>query len=310
MTIKDTSAESYVRRRRLFVDPDERDQGRSPDQFTFVVPLATPLENVVGIELVDYNVRRALAPTFVAREGLFRGNNRVDVEMWDTATTAQRLEFTMEAPQASYTSVAALATALTSLFNAAMDAAGHPFHSTGSGVVWAVTENKSANARGMDGALDFQVQAGGVPDSVAAVFRFGSGPSVLDSAAEVLGFAAGADAGAGHTAGLVPVPTHRPTLQPFRYVDVLLDDVPELTPVARLFVTDTGAYSRTSENMDGLRVLERPLRKLDELRVRLRLSDGRRPSMLVGSGVDLVFDAYTLSPEVLVPDWVEQARAF
>jgi hypothetical protein len=296
----------YLRRVRVAVDPEERDRGRSADQFDFVVPLREPLQNVVSIELVDYNVRQTLQTTF--RDGV---NNRADVYMEDTATGLQTLSFTVsfsEYVRDAQRSATTLAAQLTSELNEQMDAQGHAYFNTGNTVVWTVSVLAAANARGVSQALLFTVEEGAVADTVIARFLFGSGASRVASAAPVLGFAdEDTDVfAAGGTTYYTPVPGFLPQVTPDRYLDVFVEQAPELAPVARVFLTDDANFERQRGAVKRARFLVDPIRRLDQLRVRLTLPDGSRPVAPLAAGVDLVFELLAVAAEDSLPPWLQQ----
>lgn len=309
MPLESTGApgEQYIRRVRIHVDPDERDRTRSKSQFSFLYPLNNLYEKVIGIELVDYNVRSGIQRTFVEREGQIPGNNKVDIHMEDVATGLQVLDFTLTIPSETLSDPL---NNLSGYLNDQMDAQGHAFHNTGAGVLWTVTTETDPNPLGQDSTLQFQVEAGAVANTIEANFLFGTGANVGDSAAEVLGFPAGVDTAvfvdATGTIQYYPIPTHQPTAYPFRYLTVNVREFPELKPLATIFLTDNTSYSLSREGMHRTRLLHDPVKRMEEMRIDLTLADGRSPVTEFCSGVDLVFELLLVAPETTVPGWVEQ----
>lgn len=298
----------YIRRVRVYVDPDERDRGASRSQFSFIFPLKNIYENVIACELVDYTVRSRLQRTFVEETGGLPGNNMVDIHMEDVATGLEVLDFTLVIPPETFTAPLA---SLTSLLNTQMDAQGHAYHNTGNGVVWTVTTLDTQNAKGQDGALQFKVERLATPDTIEASFLFGSGTNRRNSAAAVLGFEPGVDTApftdALGTTWYYPVPDYTTTVTPFRHLNVFVREFPELAPLATIALTSTTDYSvNRQETPHNTRLLTEPVATLDQLRVDLTLPDGRFPTTEQCGAVDLVFDLLMLSPETSVPRWLKQ----
>ena len=301
----------YIRRVRIYVDPDLRDPNRSVDQFEFLLPLDNLYEKVASIELVSYNVRRSIQRTFMAQVGTGpAGNNIVDIHMEDVATGLEVLDFALVIEEADYVNGADLAAALTTQLNTQMDAQSHAFHNTGNTVVWTVTFDPDPNILGMDDALVFLVEEGAVADTVQANFLFSSGRNSSSNAAKVLGFTEDDTlvfASGGNTF-YNPVPTHTPVLTPFRYLDVFIKEFSELLPVGRVWLTppETHFFPEVSLAHDTILLNSAPKHRIEELRFDLRLPNGRKPAAEICAGIDLVFDLLLISHEHHIPNWVQQ----
>lgn len=307
------NAEVYIKRERVFVDPEGRDRTRSKSQSSFVFPLNNLYEEVQGIELVEFNVTGSILRTFYATEGSHMGNNKVDIYMEDTATGTNTLSFTLEMPSATYDTTAELAAALQTQLNAQMDAQGDAFHNTSNDVEWTVTVSATENVLGATNVLIFTVEDNSVADSIEANFLFGTGANKREAAWKVLGFSEGVDTAVfslGGTNYYSPVPAFSPTLRPFRYVDVFVDQFPELRPVARLFITGEGSYVRERVVQKGTRLLDTPVKNIQNMNIRLTLANERPIPSVIQHGVDLVFDIFVVSQEQKVPGWLQQSFEF
>ena len=177
---------AYIRRRRIFVDSDLR-LPRSNSEFDFIVPLDNLLENVVSIELVGYNIKMDIQQTFVSataatiRTPATSGNNIIDVFMDDFATSSHPLSFSVMIPPRNYTSVAALATDLTPLLQAAMIAEATISDAYWLPAIWSATTSTIGEQ------IYIVYAVTGVVDTVA-VFKFGTGLNRDNSGGGQLGF--------------------------------------------------------------------------------------------------------------------------
>lgn len=309
MPLQALDAQSYIRRTRLLVNSDQRATS-SNSQFDFVFELPSPFEKVIGLEMVGYNMKRDVQQTFYPDQGFFKGNLFIDVYMDRANALDTPYYFTIELAPRDYTDLADLQADLQAALNDTMDAGGHPTFNTGF-ISWTVT---SATTRGVT-MIYYELNN----SSYFGQFLFGSGPNAHRSAAKVLGFVEGVDSNAyvEYDAGLfgtgfynTPQTTSFVALAPWRYIDVHIDEFPELKPVARIpfFDATTTLYERSDASAP--RLLEQPVKRLDSMRFRLTLPDGRPPLERSLGGYDLVFDVLTLSPETGIPAWVQQKLVY
>ena len=299
------SDETYLKRVRIAVDSELRTSG---DQFDFVFELPSIYEHVASIELVDHNVSHSHQRTF---RDTAPANNCVTVHLESTAGPPQSLTFKMTfAPYTRDTAptTTGLAAQLTTEFNATMDAQAHVYFNS-TDTPWVITEKVATNVMGVCNALDFYIYDNNLGIPVAATFLFGSVPA--DSAAMVLGFP-DADTSVfavGGTTYYYPVPSFVPTLVVDRYMDVFVDQFPELRPVARIFLTDDTNYTSSLLAIKDVRLLTTPVPRLEKLSIRLRLSNNRIPLSYIAKGVDLIFEILLVSSETQLPSWVNQQLA-
>jgi hypothetical protein len=316
MPLLDTDRPLYLRRERVFVDSHARDEARSRDEFTVSVPLPRAVENVQAIELVDYNVPRDIAPTFVASRPGVPGNNLLDVQM-ERAGTGHTLEFTVELDtDTRYSSYEALVESVADQISDAMDAQGDAYFATSNDVVVKRADNVAEVTTGAEmGFVHIYIEHETAPEQLNLRFLFGSGPSRGKGPELVLGFDEGedtlvVDAGTDFfgTGPIVEMRAYKiAALTPFRYVDVFVEEARGAlgysTPLARIPLVDE-SYLRAGTRTDRPRLLSRPIRRLDRLSVSLRLQGDRLPSASTShDGWDLVFDLLVLAKRPEVPGW-------
>lgn len=120
-------------------------------------------------------------------------------------------------------------------------------------------------------------------DSTECELLFGSGPNRAASAGPVLGFEAADLAMAPATIYGVPfrqaISQAPAQINRFRYIDIFVDEVPELRPFHRIYTPVVSSKALTlQESASRLRFLTEPVRRLETLTVRPRLPGGLRPS--------------------------------
>ena len=301
------SKDTYLKRVRIPVNSELR-ESTSNSQFDFVFELPSTYEHVASIELVDYNVSHSHQRTF---RDIAPANNTVTVHLASTAGAPQSLTFKVTfTPYTRDTAptITELATQLTSEFNEAMDAQTHAYFNS-TDTPWVITEKVTTNVMGVCNALDFYIFDITNTLPVAATFLFGSVPT--DSAAMVLGFT-DSDTSVFTVDGTTyyyPIPSFIPTLVVDRYMDIFIDQFPELRPLARIFLTDDTNYTSSLMAIKDVRLLTTPVPRLEKLTIRLRLPNNRIPMSYIAKGVDLVFELLLVSSENELPLWVDQQLA-
>ena len=331
MPLYNINTPHYLNRRRIFIDTDLRDPEMSINQYDSVYRLDDLYQKVQSIELVAFNVPRAIFPTFVERQthedGTDNtGNNLIDIRLRDVPLT-QELVFTVTIPPSYFKTATELSTVLGPLIESTMDAQGDAFFNTGAGVAISlfVDTTTSPNEK-----IIYNSAIGGNSTIISMEFLFETGTNVADSAWKVLGFIKNQDAGGYDvdTGGFItndPLPSRAVLLQPYRYIDISIEEFPELSPIARIFVTDESITSDTAflsgqppanassyNRLKGPRLLSsNPLRHIDTFHLRIRFEGNVRPLPEFDHlGMDFTFDMLILSPEQAIPCWVEQRLAF
>jgi hypothetical protein len=358
MPLQSVETQSYIRRTRIFVDSDDKNPDFLPhdkyNAYDMEIELDTEYERVVSIELVDYNVRRDITKTFhtSAANGGSPGNNWLDVHMTND-DNAEELDFSIDMGDRNYVLAQDVADDLEALLNTTMDAQGSAYYSTTAGtpVTWTVfpagldpfgfvTINSLDNSVTLVN-MDITVDRAG--SNVYGQFLFKTGPHANEDMHQFLGYS---DADTiipsetftflGTEQPSVQSPYFNGNLQSFQYVDVFVDEVPELQPVARINIAKTqeednlvkrdsafgvdafpdftqilGVGNTTEHDFQTQhRLLVDPIRKLTKLHIRLLMPDGSRPIEMHQGGIDLVFDIYTISPEMDIPPWVKQRETY
>ena len=328
----------YVDRHRVFVDSREKIREESlPDGSGFWVgeySVGTELSDVVGFEVVGYQLRRAIAPTFV-RQGTGKGtatqgNNWLDLRIADVPETTS-LEFSVEFEPGSFQGFAGY-TKITDYLDRAMDAEGDPTFNTANGYAFTLggaTAAETARYNALEGAgtgkwFLLRLENGGDPTVCSLQLKFGTGTNAANSAWDVLGFDEGVDAVTDPVTGLQPLPVRPMNLRPFRYVDVIVEEAGAArNPVRRIFLEDKeptqlsflvgdssrDSTTRTEPSLSQVLDDQSP-RRLMTVRVRLQFEGNVIPPASHELHYDLVLDILHLSPEQSVPNWVQQGFAF
>lgn len=327
MPLFDTPTPFYINRIRIFIDSDDKDAEQSESNWDGVYHLGAQYTNIQSIELVSYNIPRSIMPTFVetytnTNGNTVRGNNKLDIRLADVPET-RSLTFTVTFAPGRYLNISALTDEIPTLFGDAMDAAGDAFFNTGAGiafVVFSATSSTNADAP----QFKVQVENGGDPTLVSMEYLFGTGTNADQSPWKVFGFPEGQDNGGyqelNDGGGLYaptilydPTPSAPASVTPYRYIDVYIKEMPELTPVARIFMADAqtneGNFTTNQLINNKPRLLQDfPVRKLDTLTIRLEFEDGIMPTVEFEDGYDLIFDMLVLVPEQNIPRWANKQQ--
>lgn len=320
----------YLNRKRVFIDTDFRNLEQSTSEYDCVFNLDTQYEKVQSIELVAFQVPKFIVPTFAQQKTHENGtqgagNNMLDIRLRDVPFTRE-LVFSVEFPESYFTTTQELANMIPGIIEAAMDAEGDAFFNTGAGVN--ITTSIETLYQGQ--MLRILSDIGGDQTLISMEFLFGSGANKDTSAWKVLGFMEGVDVGGQSittTFGATndPFPTRVPLLKPFRYLDIFIDEFDELSPIARVYLTDKYTsvdqlFAPTNNPTDheshnkllAPRLLSsQPLRYIQTFNMRIRFEDNIRPfEEFQRFGMDFIFDMIILSPEQSIPIWVEQRLTY
>jgi hypothetical protein len=282
---------------------------------------------IQSIELVSYNIPRAIMPTFVEAAidpsgNAIVGNNKLDIRLADVPET-QSLEFTVTFPPGRYESIEDFTDTIPALFGDAMDAEGDAFFNTGAGVAFVVISSTIDSVANIFSVIS---EIGGNNELISMEYLFESGVNTNNSAWNVFGFVQGEDSGGLQTVnvgnGLLaptiiydPVPTSAATVRPYRYIDVFIDEAPELSPVARIFLTDEttqeSVYTTNKRIQNRVRLLkDLPIRKMSTMTVKIQFENNIVPTEEFECGYDFIFDLMVLSPEQSIPCWTEQQLTY
>lgn len=317
----------YLNRKRLFIDADQRDTGLSESIWNGTYILNDFYTKIQSIELVSYNIPRFIMPTFVetstdSNGNVIQGNNKLDIRLADVPET-QSLTFTVTFPPGRYESIDDLKAIIPDLFESTMDAQGDPFFNTGAGVSFTTPVPGFTTAAQ---SMEIVSEIGGNNELITMEFLFGSGTNSDQSVWNVFGFLHDQDNGGYQLVNpgnaLVapfilydPVPDSAATITPYRYVDIYIDEAPELSPVARVFMTDektsNGNYTTNDWIQNKPRLLkDLPIRKMNTITIRLVFENNIVPVEEFQCGYDLIFDLVLLVPEQTIPCWTKQQLTY
>lgn len=313
----------YIKRTRFFINSNERIANESEDGWTFTIDLPEEIQNVFSLEVIQYNLPRDASPTFVGQyqiEDLLYGDTeprktstntrtlfRVDypdevgTPFWQVMSDMDPYETgaSQTSPTANYVYPYELTEELV-LVDAAVRAFFAGLFPTFANPYTIVKHN---TLPGQGPLTDLTLQTTTGPLRYAQISYLYKTSGIKDNPGIVLGFNPNKDALTGsdnHFRG-----DYMRNSKPYRYMDVFVDEVPELQPLARLWlVDDQESFNISVDPPKKPRVLLNPVPRLRKMHIRLRLADGVRPPMIADTGVDLIFDAYSLCPVQEVPAWV------
>lgn len=320
----------YVKRTRVFLNSNERVPIESRDGWTFTFDLPEEVNQVIGIELVQYNVPKDAGPTFSGSYD-FENFLYLDFENYGNESNAQtptEFVFSDEGGTPSFKQLGDLdpgysffgvpVTLPTSEYVLPISLL-YGILFTDIGVRATAVDNvypvglpdpySEVDHRtiGLTEVIDFTFETNTIPIRYADIsFQYKTG-GTGNISAQVFGFHPYRDSvptAARHVRG-----DYMMNSRPFRYLDIFVDEMTELEPVARVWVVDEDLDNYvTSENPPNkMRLLLNPVPRLRKMRVRARLAQRRYPPTIADTGMDLIFDVYSLAPVESVPDWIQQA---
>ena len=315
----------YIKRTRFFINSNERIANESEDGWTFAIDVPEEIQNVFSLEVVQYNLPRDASATTVGQyqvEDVLYG----DTEPRTTSTNTRTLfkaEYPAEVGSPSFQVMSTLDPPAVNVnqtgpitnyvvpyeYTSALVIGDAVLRAFEAGILPGVATSYNLVSHntlpGQDPITDYTYEAAGPTRYGLLSYLYKTG-GTRDNTAIVLGFNPNADAvtaADNHFRGL-----YMRNSKPFRYMDVFVEEVPELQPLARLWLVDEQeSFNISVDPPKKPRVLQTPIPRLRKMHIRLRLADGVRPPMIADTGVDLVFDAYSLCPVQEVPGWVMNA---
>lgn len=308
---------TYVHRERLYVSAHTAESNLFNTKTFTVSDYQTIVDqapqNVTSLELTNYIMPRTYATPFPYASSTSHGARYLDIRVEDVANPAVFLDFSIEMPnKVLYNTELTLEKFTQDLTDT------YQYYRSTTGIAvpdmsfrWMDDQEFPS---GQYGALLIYAIDDPVPVSSSAnvYFLFASGPNADNSPWRELGFPTQADVGGYQMlpSGLevrYPVPSTRLNFWRDRYVEINIDQIPELEPFARVFVTSKEDYSNNSEEpTDDVRLLSNPPRFIDKLTVRLRMNQGRPINPRSIDVHSLTLDALCVVPNVTVPNWIQQ----
>lgn len=280
------SREKYIKVTRVFVDSEESDGTISDYRFS----MPEEIQDVVAIEMTAFAVPSSLTPTFLP--GL---NDQLDFEL---AAGALTRTFSVTWPSFSYVyqnidvPYLSYSNALRSLMETAV-----------------FTDPDFGNGAPNQTDFEFLVSPEELtvlkvsgPGVTGLRFLFGTGPGRNTSAAKAMGFPEDVD-----TAALLLQKSPNPVvLDPFKRVDVTIDEFPELQPLQVIYNTNSTYYGTTynETNVTRTEFLTKPPRRISHLTIRVRI-DGKPVLNDPRNHHSFTFTVLSLANEVSVPNWAK-----
>lgn len=324
MPLQTLATPGYIKRTKVFTS--FRADG---DQvITYQNELKNDIQNVIGVELKAYRINPYMAPTLVgdypdpmvskepADRVSSRGNHLIDI----------RITHPSGSPVMNLVYDADFAVGEIAITGQPMEPSGVPqfIQTIQSGIlllitqdpnfatVWnqfnpsTISEDSTSGANTYNNMFRFTMQDTVAPFDYAKVeFLFGSGPNASESMAKVLGFKEGVDT----TPDPVTNGAHSDfplNLTPFRYFDVNIRELPEFKPHSRIFMP-LGRFSQPSNpNPRNVRILERPLRRMETLTISITLERGTFVGWAGDQNHELEFEVLSMEPGINIPGWVDQ----
>ena len=284
MPFHEIDGDSYLAVTKVYVNSsDDRGDGTNS---RFRVPLNTELRNVVSVELTGYAIPRSVAPTIPA------ATSYVDFHVIEDGIT--RYDFSFQIPQTSFT-----VDTLSSYLEDTMDELVSD--EIRASLYYVVTPSDNNVLEFIFGwADDFHTYTWGLD--------FKTGPNSATSAYAQLGFEQEDYTSTSRSLrqqeinAVVPV-----ALSTFRYVDITLEEIPELQPIKRVFIGDTADYTLVNQNVaPRTRIITNTERsaRLRYITINASLAGGEE---LLDITYDLEFTIYNLQATENVPQWVNES---
>jgi hypothetical protein len=343
MPLQSLDAPSYVKRTRVFPvfrESLKDNENWVPDNFSvrYEFPLDQPVQNVIGIELTNYSFDKAMIPTFVGRYKTPYPNNVITFsgKLVDTVRNSARGSSTVDIefadPTGEFTTILSFNWAALFLFSADfLSLTGFLFDSAelvvtlfyffvafgailtppvpGFTLADYDLRSTSVNQNGGENRINMWIRVSATPLLKGRVrFLFASGPTQSDSAHAQMGFDKVDTTPNAVTNGVVG--TYLANVAPFRYLDVNVREFPEFKPLARIYAKSGTMRLPLNNNPGTVRLLQRPLQRLDSLNIDITIPGGRSPSFYSSRDHELEFEILSLEPSIDVPSWVKQKFAY
>lgn len=308
----------YVKPYKISVGTPENKIVQGASDFTYDVRLPEIVDNVIGIELVEWSLPTDIVPTFYPATTTQTGNNKLDFTLTnsDVSGTPGTFSVTFPTKYYQYENYADpnrdYNVVVAKLMNEAIDA--NP--------TWAGQVRITLVPQAFYNSLFIVSTIGsGLPASSTTVLRllFSSGANSASSSYKVMGWPAKVDV-TSSTAIIALPPGSQAIASPgivqlrvALFLDVYVEQSPQ-RPMARIFV-DEVAYIRNKIATDGISGLEldkdNPPRKLEKLSIRLRFQNNLDPGNF-SDGVIIAphyftFHIISLQNEIATkPRWIKQ----
>ena len=296
MPLQQELGASYVKVTKIQIDSRDRttDSNGATD---YVIDINKEIQYVVGMEMTGFDFPDTLIPSFTSAQNNTAGTNIVDFELFANGTVVSNT-FSIALPgrhfeyQNLYVPYSGYTTTLESLLNDAI-------------------ANDSDFGDGQTYEARFVVTP--MPDLTTRVsvsgsnvdgfrFLFLTGSNSANSAYEQMGFTK-----ADTAMDLEHTSPSATDLDKYRYVDISIEEVPELKPVQRLYlVGNSNDTVSNNPNYSRTRLLTDPVHRLRVMRFKLTLAGGIPIPASSGQEHAFTLTILSLSNETSIPKWVHQ----
>lgn len=284
MPFHEIDGDSYLAVTKVYVNStDDRGDGTNS---RFRVQLNTELRDVVSVELTGFAMPRSVAPTVPA------SSSYVDFHVIEDGLT--RYDYSFQIPKTAFT----IDTLSDYLADTMDDLVSDEIKAS---LYYLVTPNDNNVLEFILGwADDFNTYTWGLD--------FKTGPNAANSAYAQLGFEQEDYTSTVRSLRQQQIDAVAPaSLSTFRYVDITLEEVPELQPIKRIFIGDTADYTLVNQEVaPRTRIITNTERsaRLRHITVNASLAGGEQ---LLDSTYDLEFTIYNLEATENVPEWVQES---
>lgn len=300
MVLQDFDAPHYLRRERVFINTDTKDPVRSRSDYDMVFDLDDFYEKVQSVELVSWTIPFDMSPTIYRAFGTNPANNLLDIRLSDPPGNANVLEFTTELISFGYGTLEEFGQSVVDQITFRLLTLGDPYYNPD-------TNDFVMSYSITGGKLSFSAIVDDPPVVVDVRFLFGTGTNAGSTPATALGMVDGVDTPITTVNGYDihgPIGVVPAILSPFRYTDVKVSGVDY--NVARVPLTGPDFVTKRF-NKTKFRLVDTPIRNVQETRITLTLPNGIEPIKVSTNGYDMVLEYLVLSPETGVPKWMVQS---
>lgn len=339
MPLQPLNTPSYIKRTRVFpVFRETLTDGEVlvPKNFNVAYEFELPqlIQNVIGIELINYSFHNAMISTFVGRyKTLFphqfeiyssgeviddvrntvSGSSIVDIELGDPTgvfTTIVSFDWAFINETFSYAGLLITADNLASTFYFFFTLVYYPaipavpgFDPNDYNLYTNIVNHTDT------GLISMYIQEKLAPFDYGTIrFLFATGPHEADSAYKQMGFDKVDTTPDPTTNGVyAPYPMNG---TPFRYMNLNIKEFPEFKPLARLYAQNTSLSAPSNPSSLCVRLLTRPLQRLTSLHIELTLAGDRPPAFYTSRDHELEFEILSLEPSNRIPSWVKQKLVY
>lgn len=316
----------YIKRTLLFIDSEDREPTLSQDGYRFGFKLPEEIQEVIGIELVQFNIVKSLVPTFFGRIDMpatresntfvsgIQGSNMVtDVLIEDGLA---ELKFAVSLDPASF---------YVGATQRDYPLAGETLDSTQILLwfyicfcfQWFGSTHPILNSTNFDLLLGGDIKNDkfvlyleniAFPGTYASVtFLYGTGPNAGDQMSQVLGFPRNKDTSPSINTFMGAASTSSIVSRPFAYVDVLCHETQEFDPLARIYLLgEFDGYNTPCDIPHQLRIIKNPVRSMRNIHLDVRLPGNLIPQSADEIGFQLTVEIYSIMQIPKLPEWMVQ----